>query len=250
MTTTSSFLKAIIIVLLIVAFSFLIVKIPGIIQSYNMENDSENELNLEQEPAQNKQNSISSENKLRIIDNSDHINGDMEAPVQIIIYENFDCKFCADLADTLKLAREEFGDKIVIAYRHGTLTQKPLAYRAALAAECAAEQGKFWEMYDKLFYNFRTGALSSEQFKKDASDLGLIEDSFNDCLDQEKYKNKIEDQIEEAQEASAYGSPTIFINKEVLPGAYPFKDFADEDGEMQEGIKSIIIRHLNSANEN
>lgn len=249
MTTTKSFLKAIIIVLLIVALSLLIVKIPNIFKEYNANNNEENSnINLNQESARAEQNN--EENKLRIIDSTDHVVGDINAPVQIIVYEDFNCKFCADLADTLKLVKEEFDDKVVIAYRHGVLTQKPFSYRAALAAECAAEQGKFWEMYDKLFYDFRTGALNLEQFKEDASDLGLSESKFAGCLEEEKYKNKIENQIEESQEASAYGSPTIFINQEILPGAYPFNDFENEEGESQEGLKSIINRHLESVNEN
>ncbi len=247
MTSKKPFFKAFVIVLFLFTISLVIAKLPSIIKEYNFSEEISNKNKNNMIPIEaNEENNF----KFRAIDSTDHVDGDLSAPVQIVIYENFDCKFCADLADTMKIVKENFGNNIVIAYRHGVLTKKPLSYRAALAAECAGEQGYFWEMYNKLFYDFRIGSLNLDQFEKNAKDLGLLIDEFKQCIESEKYKEKIKNQIAEAYEISAYGSPTIFINQEIFPGAYPFKDFIDENGKKQEGIESIINRYLSNINEN
>ena len=105
-------------------------------------------------------------------------------------------------------------------------------------------------MYHKLFFDFRVGAMNAEQFKKDVLDLGMSESKFNQCQEEEKYKEKIKDHMAESLVASAYGSPTIFINQKIFPGAYPFEDFANKDGDIQKGVKSIINGCLNPIDEN
>ncbi len=182
---------------------------------------------------------------VRPIDKTDHIWGNLNAPVQLIIYDDFQCPFCARFYDTVEKIKKEFGDKVVIAFRHFPLRMHLYAYPAALAAECAAEQGKFWEMYDKLFIDNKAGQLSKDQFKQDAADLGLDQAKFNQCLDTEKYKDKIQAQMVEGRNFGVNGTPGNFVNGEPVPGAVPFDDFTDSSGRQREGMKSIIQRHLN-----
>jgi len=185
---------------------------------------------------------------VRAIDDTDHIWGDINAPVQLIIYDDFECPFCAKFYDTTEQIKQEFGDKVVVAFRHFPLTIHPQAMTAALAAECAAEQGKFWQMYHKLFADNKAGQMNKEQFKQDAVNIGLDAVKFNQCLDIKKYKDKVLAQMLEGKNAGVSGTPGNFVNGEPLPGAYPFEDFIRRDGKKAEGMKSIILRHLEYRN--
>ena len=173
---------------------------------------------------------------------ADHLWGSLEAPAKLIVYSDFECPFCADFYDTLKQVKDEFGDKVVIAFRHYPIASHSLALTAAEAAECAAEQAKFWEMYNKLFGDNKANTMSVDQFKKDAADLSLGQAKFNQCLDTEKYKDIIQAQILEGKNAGVTGTPTSFVfpSSQILVGAYPFKDFTGNDGKAEKGMESII----------
>lgn len=185
---------------------------------------------------------------VRPIDKTDHVLGDINAPVQLIIYDDFECPFCADFYDTVKQIQEYFKEKVVIAFRHYPLSFHPLAMPAALASECAAEQDKFWEMYDLLFTANKQNNLNAAYFKTAAKDLKLDLAKFNQCFETEKYKDKIWEQFIEGKNFGVNGTPGNFINKEPAPGAVPFEDFTDSQDRQREGMKSIIERHLNSEN--
>ena len=144
----------------------------------------------------------------------------------------------------MKEIEENFKDNVAITFKHYPLFGHPDAEQAAEASECAGEEGKFWEMYDKLFADNQAGRMSAEQYKIDAVDLGLNQEQFNQCLDSSKYKNKIIEQIAEGNEAGVTGTPTIFVNGNIYPGAYPFEDFVAPDGRQEKGMKSIISELL------
>lgn len=180
---------------------------------------------------------------VRQIDNSDHVLGNTNAPVEIIIYNDFAGPFFTKLYETINQAREEFGENIIIAYRHFPLEIHTFSFEVALAAECAAEQDKFWQMRDKLYDLNLAREISLEQFREAATEIDLETSQFNQCLDDEKYKDKIYEQTEEGKSAGVIGAPAVFINGEHFAGAMPFEDFTGLDGE-EEGMKSIIERHL------
>ncbi|MDD4271914.1 MAG: thioredoxin domain-containing protein [Patescibacteria group bacterium] len=178
------------------------------------------------------------------VDQTDHVWGNPNAPVAMIVYSDFECPFCVKFSETMKQVEENFKDKVAITFRHYPLAGHPDAEKAAEASECAAEQGKFWEMHDKLFADNQAGRLSEEQFKQDAIDLGLNQEQFNQCLTGGKYKDKISQQKAEGDKAGATGTPTIFVNNNIYPGAYPFEDFISPDGRSNKGMKSIISELL------
>lgn len=182
---------------------------------------------------------------LRPIDQTDHVWGDAGAPVAIIVYSDFECPFCSKFAETMKQIEENFKDKVAITFRHYPLPGHPDAEKAAEAAECASEQGKFWGMHDKLFADNVAGRMGIEQFKQDAADLGLREEQFNQCFDSGKYQNKIIEQTAGGEKAGVIGTPTIFVNGNIYPGAYPFEDFTSPDGRQNKGMNSIISEFLN-----
>jgi protein-disulfide isomerase len=94
---------------------------------------------------------------------------------------------------------------------------------AAEAAQCAHEQGKFWEFHDKIFAN--QAALSDDDLKKHAVDLGLNVETFNTCYSSGKYRPDVEKDGAEGQKAGASGTPAFFINGRFLSGAQPFEAF-------------------------
>ena len=105
---------------------------------------------------------------------------------------------------------------------------------AALAADCANEQGKFWEYHDKLFANQK--GLEDTNLKQYAVDLGLDATKFNQCLDSAKYKADVQNDAKEGQEVGVTGTPAFFINGRFLSGAQPFDGFkAIIDDELARG---------------
>jgi len=183
-------------------------------------------------------------NQIKPVSKDDNLFGPLSAKVQMIVYCDFECPFCAEFFDTLRQVRNTYKDKASIAYRHFPLLTHNNALPAALAAECAAEQGKFWEMHDLLFADNKSNRLNSEQYKKDAKELNLDVVKFSQCLETEKYKSKIEEEMLAGRNSGVTGTPTIFINNEIYPGAVPFEDFTESDGTKAEGMKSMIERML------
>jgi len=183
-------------------------------------------------------------NKVSPIDAADHVFGSLTAPIQMIVYSDFECPFCAGFSETMKQVEREFGDKVAIAFRHYPLAGHPEAAKAAEASECAAEQGKFWEMHDKLFADNIAGRLGAEQSKQDASDLGLDAAKFNQCLASGKFGDKVAEMMAKGKAVGVTGTPTSFINGNIYPGAYPFANFTGSDGRPEQGMKSIISELL------
>ena len=116
--------------------------------------------------------------------------GPATAPVTIVEFSDFQCPFCGALIPTLDQVKEKYGDKIRIVFRQFPLPIHANAQKAAEAALCANEQGKFWEMHDEMFENQQE--LAVDNLKTKAAALGLKADSFNQCLDSGKYAAKIQ----------------------------------------------------------
>ena len=97
--------------------------------------------------------------------------GGDEALVTIVEWSDFQCPFCGRVNPTMAKIQETYGDKVRIAFKHNPLPMHNRAMAAAVAAEAAGKQGKFWEMHDKLFANPRE--LTDENFEKYATEIGL-----------------------------------------------------------------------------
>lgn len=182
--------------------------------------------------------------KMEEISNTDHLQGLIDAPIKIIVYSEYDCLFCADFNDTLKKVKSEFGEKVVVAYRHFPQRQHVDSFKAAVLSECAAEQGKFQEMNDKLFNLVTAEKLSNIDASVLAKELDLDEKNFVDCAATERYKDKISSGYDAARNFGIIGAPSSFVNGEVLPGAVQFEDFTDSAGIQREGMRSLVERLL------
>lgn len=177
---------------------------------------------------------------VRKIDDTDHILGDINAPVQIIIYDDFDNEFSADYYKTIKQTIEAYGEKIVVAYRHFPMRSHANANIAALASECAGEQGKFWEMAELLFAARSADKLNEDTINSSAVELQMDKAKFDVCLTDQKISDKIQASLTQADNINVTGVPTTFINSVPYPGAMPFEDFTDSSELERKGLSNII----------
>jgi protein-disulfide isomerase len=157
------------------------------------------------------------------VHSTDPVLGPASAPVEIVEFSDFQCPFCLAVTPTLKQVRDTFGDRVKIVYRDLPLSIHPNAFQAAEAAQCAREQGKFWDYHDKLFANQK--ALDAAHLKQYAGDLTLDTSAFNACLDQRKMKTLVEDDMKAAAQYGVESTPAFFINGRMFLGAQPFDAF-------------------------
>lgn len=162
--------------------------------------------------------------------------GSDEAPVKVVEFVDFQCPYCKAFHETTGKILEEYGDdKVQYVYKHLPLTSiHPQANNAALAVECANEQGEVMNYADVLFGNQNSWgqAQGIQMFKNYARQLGLDAGKFNKCLDDQKYKDKVTSDAVEAQEFGISGTPAVFINDNFKGGAAGFeevKNIIDEE---------------------
>ena len=156
----------------------------------------------------------------------DTIKGDSNAPVTIVEFSDYECPYCARFySQTLKLIEEKYIDtgKVKFAYRDFPLSSHRNAQKAAEAAECAGDQGKYYEMHDKLFESGVSQGV--ESFKQYASQIGLDTTEFNDCLDSGKNYDEVQKDLRDGSAAGVRGTRAFFINGIPLSGAQPFGAF-------------------------
>ncbi|MGV8176234.1 MAG: DsbA family protein [Candidatus Bilamarchaeaceae archaeon] len=154
------------------------------------------------------------------------VEGSSDAKVTLVEFSDFGCSFCSRFhSQTLPQIREQYvkTGKVRFVYMHFPLAMHADAQKAAEAAECAGEQGKFWEMHDWLYQN--QGNLGVRSLKSEAAALGLDTAKFDSCLDSGKYEAKVKGQMAEGQEHGVRGTPSFFVNGRMLAGAQPFSVF-------------------------
>lgn len=148
--------------------------------------------------------------------------GPATAPVTIVEFSDFQCPYCSRLTPTLEQVKQKYGDKVRIVFRQFPLPMHPNAQKAAEAALCANDQGKFWQLHDAMFSN--QGALGVDQLKAKAAELGLKADDFNKCLDSGAKVAIVEADKKDGSAAGVNGTPAMFINGRFVNGAVPLEN--------------------------
>src|SRR5574341_682509 len=178
--------------------------------------------------------------------------GDPNAPIQIEEFSDFQCPFCERFTTETEPLLEEYfiqTGKVYFTYRSaGNWVSNNVAQSlgvpprsesqdAALAAYCAADQNKFWEMHASLFANNREiedqGSFTDRRLKAMADSIGLDMNAFNDCYNIGKYADQVQQDMQDALDAGAQGTPyfvmTYKVNGEVktetIDGAQPINEF-------------------------
>ncbi|MBU1033269.1 MAG: DsbA family protein [Patescibacteria group bacterium] len=164
----------------------------------------------------------------------DNIKGATNAKVTLIEYSDFECPFCARHNTSMDQVMLDFPNDVRLVYRHFPLSFHAEAQKAAEASECAAKQGKFWEMHDKIFAANESGTMSEDEWKKAARAMGMDGSKFDNCLDSGETAAKVMQDLQEGSAAGVGGTPATFINGQLVEGAVPY-----------ETLKAIIESEIN-----
>ncbi len=141
--------------------------------------------------------------------------GGAEATVVVEEFSDFQCPACKAAQDTVKQIVNEYGDRIKLEFKHFPLTTiHPQAFRAALASECANDQGKFWEYHDLLFMN--QPSFSPSELVSYAEGLGLNTESFSACLDSRAKNDVVRADMDEGKSRQINATPTFFVNGQIV----------------------------------
>jgi protein-disulfide isomerase len=161
----------------------------------------------------------------------DPVKGNPRAPVTVVVFSDFQCPFCSRVEPTLKQVEQAYGPKVRLAWKHKPLPFHPNAVPAAVAAEAAREQGKFWQMHDKMFAGQQE--LSPAAYERWARELGLDMNRFKAALNSQKLRSRVDEDDQLATRLGIDGTPTMAVNGELVVGAVPF-----------EILKAVIDRKL------
>ncbi len=168
--------------------------------------------------------------------------GPRDAPVRLVVFSDFQCQFCAQLAPVLKRVRDEFPDDVLVAYRYFPLEAHPRAIPAATAAECAAEQGAFWDYHDRLFAE--GGDLSDARLVALAASVGIDETKFRECLNSDRAKSVVTASFNDAAKNGLEGAPALFLDGSRIRGVVTYEALAPQ---LRERIKAARARSNPSA---
>ncbi len=163
---------------------------------------------------------------MKALVDDDSVRGKENAPVTIVEFSDYECPFCERFYnDAEKQIIEQYvkTGKVKFVYRDFPLSFHQNAQKAAEAAECAGEQGKYWEMHDLLFEKGVQGGVSS--FKQYARDIGLKTSDFDKCLDSGQMAGEIRKDTSDGQRAGVQGTPAFYVNGQEISGAQPFQAF-------------------------
>jgi protein-disulfide isomerase len=149
--------------------------------------------------------------------------GGAEAKVTLVVFSDFQCPFCGRAETTLDQLRKTYGDEVRVVWRHAPLPMHDRAIPAALAAEAAREQGKFWPMHDELFAHQR--ALGDAELEARAQAVGLDLPRFRASLAAPANRARVDADRQLADTLGVEGTPSFFINGRPLVGAQPFETF-------------------------
>lgn len=159
------------------------------------------------------------------------IKGNDNAKVTIVEFADFRCPFCEKFfSDTEPQIIKDYVDtgKAKLAFRNYAFLG-PASVTAANAAECANEQGKFWDYYEYLYKNqpseSDTSMYVTDKLSEIAGTLGMDTSKFSSCLDSKKYDNNVTKDLNDGQAVGVSGTPTFYINGKQIVGAQPYSQF-------------------------
>ena len=149
----------------------------------------------------------------------DHVRGTAGAPMRLLVYGDYECPYTRQALISVAHVRGELGDSFSYAFRNFPLTEiHPHALHAALAAEAADLQGKFWEIHDLLFQRQR--ALGDDDLATYAAEVGLDQDRFRADFADQKGLPRIEADVKSGVRNGVEGTPNLFINGNPHRDAY------------------------------
>ncbi len=168
------------------------------------------------------------------------VKGAKDALVTIVQFSDFQCPFCSRVEPTIAKVMDEYKGKVRVVWRDLPLPFHPNAMPAAIAARAAGEQGKFWEMHDKIFADQQH--MDRPTYEKYAQELGLNMGKFKAALDAEKGKEAIQADAAAGGKIGARGTPAFFINGKFLSGAQPFEMFKTKIDDELKNAEAMVAK--------
>jgi len=153
---------------------------------------------------------------------ADHVLGPPHAPVTVVEYGDLECPNCRQAVSAVKLLLTRFENRVRFVFRHFPLEGvHPHAELAAEAAECAGEQGKFWEMHDLLFDN--QNRLKLAQLRGYAESLQLDMARFDAELGDHVYLQRVREHLQSGNDSGVRATPTFFVNGRIHDVSFGLK---------------------------
>jgi protein-disulfide isomerase/rhodanese-related sulfurtransferase len=163
--------------------------------------------------------------KAHLVRPDTHFFGDPDAKVTIVEFGDFKCPACRQAEVTAKKIRKNFGDKIRFAFRQFPLVNVHAeSEKAAEAAECAGQQGKFWQAVD-MFYDHQED-LTLPAINRYAGEMGLDSQKFVACLQKGEMASRVDQDLMDGRAVGVHATPTFFINGQAMVGPIPYPTFA------------------------
>ncbi|MGB6977114.1 MAG: DsbA family protein [Gammaproteobacteria bacterium] len=157
---------------------------------------------------------------------ADHIQGDENAPLTLVEYGDYECPYCGLAYPIVKRIQKHFGKRLRFVFRNFPIVDShPHAGIAAITAEFAATQHKFWEMHDLLYEN--QNYLDMPNLVNYAKSLGLSESDLQIAINNEQFADKIQKDFTGGVRSGVNGTPTFFINGNRLDGSFDYENMLD-----------------------
>ncbi len=154
----------------------------------------------------------------KLLIDGDPVRGNPNARVTIVEFSDFQCPFCAEASEQVKQMIAKFPNDVKLVFKQFPLDTHSQAAIAAEAALAAQAQGKFWEMHDKLYANFRS--LSRVRILAWAKEIGLDLPRFTADLDSHKFAARVKAEEQQGENVNVEGTPTFFIDGHRLNAAF------------------------------
>ena len=170
-------------------------------------------------------------------DGIDPVKGPQDAKVTIVEYSDFQCPACGYMQPVINEIAKKYPKDVKVIYKNFPLTRAhKWAYTAALAGECAFDQGKFWEFHDTIFEqqkSWSTSADARDDFLRHAKNIGMDENRLNECIDSGSAKKRVDHDMREGNKRNISSTPTFFINGKRVVGIWRV-------GELDKLIKKAL----------
>jgi len=151
--------------------------------------------------------------------------GQADAKIVIVEFSDFQCPYCLQAFPVVRQIFTDYKDQIKFIYRDFPLiAQHPQAEKAAEAGECAQEQGKFWEMHDKIFIN--QSDLTDPSLKRYAKEIGLDSASFIACLDSGRMSGEVQEDLSNGLQVGVSATPTFYFNGRKFEGSMTYEQMS------------------------
>jgi protein-disulfide isomerase/rhodanese-related sulfurtransferase len=167
---------------------------------------------------------------MRLVRPGSHEAGNPRAPLTVVEFGDFECPVCGRAEAAAREVRARYAQQVRFVFRQFPLERiHPLAQKAGEASECGGEQGKFWEMVEKIYS--RQDDLSLQGLQRDAAELGLDQQRFNQCLTNGAAAARVRRDVEDGRALGVRATPTFFIGQQKVEGvlsAAQFSQLIDE----------------------